>query len=201
VASLVLAVTACSSNATDHDHPAGMVDVSNVVFVGGVTDEALARLLDGAPKDDARQAIVVDSPNLADPLPSDRPATFRFHLASQAMRRPGLRYRTTEQGSPYWQRAWRLALRAISPVSIAHAHGTPYNGTAYYLVVTDADSKQRLQVFTAETAYQPQADAWQALANARPPLKLEITSAFFEDNDVPSDGGPFVGGTFEFRIE
>jgi hypothetical protein len=32
-------------------------------------------------------------------------------------------------------------------------------------------------------------------------LTLTITSTFFEDNNVPADGGPFVGGSFPFRIE
>lgn len=197
---LLMAVTACSSDA-DHDHSTGAVDISNAIYVGGVTDEALERLLDVTPKDDARQAIVVDSPDLSEPLPADIAATFEFHLASQAMRTPGPRKGAARHRASHWQRAWHEVVRGLSPVSVAHAHGTPYNGTAYYLVVTDADAQTLLQVFTPQTSYQPEADAWHRLADAKQPLKLGITSAFFEDNDIPADGGPFVGGTFEFRIE
>jgi len=69
-------------------------------------------------------------------------------------------------------------------------------------VITDADSKPKLQVFTPDTSFTPEAADWQNLVQARQPLKLEITWAIFERNDIPADGGPFVGGMYPpFRIE
>jgi len=199
---LALLLASCSSNssdATDHHDAGSEQDISNVIYVGGVTDEALVRLLDVAPKNDARQAVIVDSPDLSMPLAKNSPATLQFHLATEAVRAPGLQ--PSEDTPAIWRRPWHDFLRLLAPEGIAHAHGTPYNGTAYYLVISDADSKQLLQVFTAATSFTPEAVDWQRLSQAAQPLKLEITSAFFEENTIPAGGGPFVGGTFSFRIE
>ena len=196
---LLLLLSSCSSDSTvPSDHPDTGGDLSDVIYVGGVNDEALDRMLDGTPKEDPRQAVVVDSPDLSTPLPQASAATFTFHLASEATYVPGLRRRSPPSK---WQRAVHALGRFLSPEGTAHAHGAPYNGTAYYLVISDADSKTRLQVFTPETSFTPGAIDWQNLVQAPQPLKLEITSAFFEENDVPADGGPFVGGTFPFSIE
>jgi len=200
----MLLLASCSSNSnapTDHHDTGGEQDISNVIYVGGVTDEALVRLLDVAPKHDARQAVIIDSPDLTAPLAKDSPATFGFHLATEATRSPGLRLRPAGAPPAKWRRPVQDFLRLLAPERIAHAHGVPYNGTAYYLVFTGADSKQVLQVFTAGTSFTPEAVDWQHLTEAPQPVTLEITSAFFEDNSIPADGGPFVGGTFPFRIE
>jgi hypothetical protein len=197
---LLLGLCSCSSNASAPTDPGGQ-DISDVIYVGGVTDEALERMLDVTPKEDPRQALVVESPDLSAPLPADSAATFEFHLASTAQRAPVVPVGPVGSQPSKWQRSFREFVHLLAPVRIAHAHGAPYNGTAYYLVITDADSKQRLQVFTTETSFTPEAVDWQNLVQARQPLTLTITSAFFEDNDVPASGGPFVGGTFPFRIE
>jgi hypothetical protein len=68
-------------------------------------------------------------------------------------------------------------------------------------VITDKDSRQVLQVFTSGSSFTPEAVDWQHLVDAPQPLTLEITSAYFENNSVPADGGPFVGGKFQFTIE
>lgn len=199
---LLLLLSSCSSDASapaDH-HPNGQ-DISDVIYVGGVTDEALERLLDTKPKDDPRQAMVVESPDLSAPLPQDSAATFKFHLASEAKRAPSLQRGSGRSQPSKWQRSFHEVLQFLAPVRVAHAHGAPYNGTAYYLVITDANSQQKLQVFTTETSFTPEAVDWQNLVQAPQPLTLSITSAFFEDNDVPVDGGPFVGGAFPFEIE
>jgi hypothetical protein len=190
----------CSNDANDsRQKPASPPDIGSVVYAGGTTDEALLRLLDITAKDDARQYVIVDAPDLSEPLPSDPPAAFEFHLASEATHVPTPRAAPVPR--PAWRRALGEVLQLLGPPRVAHAHGVPYNGTAYYLVVRDADSKPLLQVFTGKASYTPAADAWQKLTEAKPPLTLDITSAFFEANDIPADGGPFVGGEFEFTIE
>ncbi|HKO47381.1 MAG TPA: hypothetical protein VJV79_06645 [Polyangiaceae bacterium] len=201
---LLLLAASCSSNAsapTGQKDAGGQQDISNVIYLGGVTDEALIRLLDVPAKNDARQALLVTSPDLSAPLAKDSPAAWQFQLASEASRAPTPRLRPARAQSTQWRRSLHEVLQLLTPVRVAHAHGAPYNGTAYYLVFSDADGKQRLQVFTTETSFTPEAVDWQNLVQAPQPLKLEITSAFFEDNDVPTDGGPFIGGTFPFRIE
>ncbi|HYQ42366.1 MAG TPA: hypothetical protein VER11_10360 [Polyangiaceae bacterium] len=201
---LVLLLSACSSDSNapaNQNGPDGQQDISNVIYVGGVTDEALERMLDVAPKNDPRQAVIVDAPDLSVPVPKETAATFEFHLATEAKRAPSLHPGPAGNPPSKWRRGVHEFLQFLAPERIAHAHGTPYNGTAYYLVITDKDSKQILQVFTSGTSFTPEAADWQHLTDAPQPLTLAITSAFFEDNSVPSDGGPFVGGSFQFRIE
>jgi len=201
---LVLSLSACSSDSnapTGQNDPGGEQDISNVIYVGGVTDEALERMLDGTPKNDPRQTVIVDAPDLGSPVPKDTAATFQFHLATEAKRMPGLQPVPASNSASIWQRGFHELLQFLAPERVAHAHGTPYNGTAYYLVITDKDSKQILQVFTPETSFTPEAVDWQHLTDAPQPLTLKITSAFFDDNSVTTDGGPFVGGSFQFRIE
>jgi hypothetical protein len=200
---LVLLLASCSSNSsdsTDHHEPAGEQNIDDVIYVGEVTDEALVRLLDGTPKNDPRQAVIIDSPDLSVPLSKDSPATLQFHLASQASRAPLLQGPSAPP-RPGWQRSLHEFLRLLAPEGVAHAHGAAYNGPAYYLVITGADSKQVLKVFTPKTSFTPEALDWQHLAEAPQPLRLEITSAFFDANSIGQDGGPFVGGTFSIRIE
>lgn len=200
----LLLLAACSSNtdATGNTpETGGLPDISNVVYVGGTTDEALLRLLDVTAKDVATQRAILDAPDLSAPLPQDSPGTFSFHLASQTARtpRPGANPRSPP-GSKF-QRPLRELMRFIAPERVAYAHGTPYNGTAYLLVIADANAKPALRVFTNQTSYTPDAGLWQSLALAAQPLSLSITSGFFEENNIPEDGGPFVGGTFAFRVQ
>jgi hypothetical protein len=102
---------------------------------------------------------------------------------------------------PAWQRPLREILKLLGPPRVAHAHGAPFNGNGYFLQFLDADDEPLVQVFTSKTNYAPDADHWQTLLEAKQPLTLKVTSAFFENNDIPSDGGPYQGGSFEFSIE
>jgi len=201
---LVLLGLACSSNSdapANPNGPDGEQDTDNVIYVPNVTDEALDRMLAITPKTDARQAAIVDSPDLTAPVSKDSPATFQFHLQGQSAQAPGLRFAPSSPAPSKWRRGLHELLQLLAPERIAHAHGEAYNGTAYYLVISDKDSKQILQVFTPETSYTPEAVDWQHLVEAPQPLTLEITSAYFESNNVTVDGGPFVGGKFQFQIE
>lgn len=201
---LVLLISACSSNSdgpAKQSGPAGEQDLSNVIYVPSVTDEALEHMVAIAPKTDTRQVAIVDSPDFTAPVPKDSPATIEFHLLSETAHTPGLRFAPNGEASPKWRRGLHELMQLLAPERVAHAHGEAYNGTAYYLVITDKDSKQILQVFTPETSYTPEALDWQHMVEAAQPLTLEITSAFFESNNVPAGGGPFVGGKFQFRIE
>jgi hypothetical protein len=199
-AATLMLLLGCSNESDDAtNEPAGPADISNVIYAGGTTDEALLRLLDAAPKDEPQQYVIVDAPDLSEPLSPDTAPTFELHLASEARHVPAPR--ALPAPPPVWQRALREVLQLLGPPRVAHAHGVPYNGTAYYLVISDADAKPQLQLFTGKTSYTPETDVWQKLAQAKQPLTLTIISGFFEDNDIPADGGPFVGGTFELRIE
>jgi hypothetical protein len=202
---LLLLLSSCSSDGSappDHHGPAGEQDLSNVIYVGAVNDEALERMLDAPLKNDPRRTVVVDSPDLSLPVPPDTAPTLRFHLESEeATRRPGLQLEPPRTQPSKWQRSFRELVRFLSPERVAHAHGAPYNGTAYYIVISDAHSKPKLQAFTPETSFTPEAVDWQNLVQAQQPLTLTITSALFVESAVPAEGGPFDGGSFPFRIE
>jgi len=200
---LALVATACSSDnkASDAQGPAGEQDIGQVIYVGEPTDEALLRLLDSTAMADPHHALTLDSPDVTAPVPKDAPVTFAFHVAASAQSTPTMQRALGQPGRFAWRRGLHEFLQLIAPVRIAHAHGAPYNGTAYYLVVSDRDSKPVLQVFTSETSFTPEAVDFQHLVDAPQPLTLEITFADFEDNRIPSGGGPFQGGKFQFRIE
>lgn len=201
LAQLLLALLpGCSSDGSSSSAPDDPLNVADVIYVGSPTDEALLHLLDAAPQDVPQKYVVLDSPDTSAPVPKDAPATLSFHPASQASRTlPGARTPTNRDTA--WRHAWRSVGKLLSPIGTAHAHGVPYNGTAYFLVVSDAASHRLLRVFTNQTSYTPDAKAWQRLAAAPQPLTLVISSAFFEENQIPDDGGPFVGGTFRFELE
>ncbi len=198
---LLLALSSCSSDAKEpaKRDPDAALDLSRAVYVGSTTDEALERLVDATLKDDPNQYVIVDAPDLSEPLSADTPATFEYHLASQASRSP--RVEPAPAAPPAWQRSLRELVKLLGPLRVAHAHGAPYNGIGYFLNFKDADQRSQLLVFTSKAAFTPDAEAWQTLADAKQPLELVITSAYFEENDIPSDGGPFVGGSFELRVE
>ena len=71
---LLLALASCSSDNTSP--PPVEHDLSDVIYVGEVTDEALRYLLAATPKNDPQQVVIIDSPDLSAPLPKDSPATF-----------------------------------------------------------------------------------------------------------------------------
>jgi hypothetical protein len=87
-------------------------------------------------------------------------------------------------------------LQFLAPERIAHAHGEPYSGPALLPRDHDADSKQRLQVFTPKTSFTPEAGDWQKLVQAPQPLKLEITSAFFGKTGSPWTAGHSSAASF-----
>jgi hypothetical protein len=199
----LLAAAACSSKSADK--PAAestrVPDLDEVVYVNATTDEALDRLLNTTAKDDPKQYVLLDSPDVAAPVSANAPATFAFHPASNAANAPVRPARPEQKAPPVWRRPLRELLQLLGPPREAFAHGAAFNGTGYFLEFIDAGGKPVHQAFTDLTSYTPEADAWQDLVEAEQPLTLRISSAFFEDNMIPSDGGPFVGGSFQFSIE
>jgi hypothetical protein len=198
----LVGLTACSNDADPPPQATDEApDLADVVYVAGTTDEALERLVDATPKDDARQYVTIDAPDLSAPLSANAPVTFEYHLASQARLTPKPSSKTPPAALPAWQRPLREVLKLLGPPRVAYAHGTPYNGTAYFLSFVDAEDQAVLRVFTGKPSYTPDSAAWESLTQARQPLTLEVTSAFFEDNDILADGGPYRGGSFDLSIE
>ena len=192
-----LLTVACSDGSGDEPHAPGNSGTDDVVYAGGTTDEALEQLLDRTPKEVAAERLVIDSPSADAVLSASEPALFAFHGGSSGRALPPANY-----SPPSWKdRAWTDLKQLFGPELSAHAHGTPYSGTAYLLVVDDAKGASRLRVFTGETSYEVDSATWSALGEVPQPLTLTIVSAFFEENDIPADGGPFVGANVQFSIE
>ncbi len=196
VFALTLGLTsACSSSSSSHaDENAAIGDV---VYVGATTDEALSRFLDAPPKDSAAEYIAFDTPQSGQTLAKDPPPTFLFHqLNARNEVHPAPRH-----GTPNWARRARWDLESLfAGLPLAYAHGTPFNGTAFWLVFSDSYAKAQLRVFSDQTAYTPDSSALSTLASAAQPITLTVTSAVFEENAIPPGGGPFVGGSVEFTL-
>jgi hypothetical protein len=197
---LTLLLAGCSGDDTDKNGDEGGADLEGVVYVGRTTDEALEYLLDRTPEDRESQRLVIDSPAADATLSKDEPPVISYHNAvtGQLERRPA--------PSHYVAPAWTLRARTdlsnlFGPVRAAHAHGTPFNGLAYFLEVDDADGNHGLRVFTDQPSYTPESVAWAALSGLSQPLRLTIVLAIFEENEVLANSGPYLGGSIEFRVE
>jgi len=197
---LVVLLAGCSDEKSDEPAPEGE-DLADVIYVGRPTDEALVYMLDRTPEDKESQRLAIDAPAADATLSKDEPAriAYRFAVTGQLERRSNS---PTEYVPPHWtKRALTDLAQLFGPERTAHAHGTPFNGLAFFLEIDDAGGNHAIRVFTDETSYQPESVAWSALSGLAQPLRLTITSAIFEENHVLANGGPYVGGSVEFRVE
>jgi len=115
---MLLLVASCSSSASapsGQKDPSGQPDISDVIYVGGVTDEALSRLLDASPQNDPRQAVELSAPDLSTPLSKDRSATWQFQLAGELTRAPGPRVWQVRDQPARWQRSIHQFLQLLAP--------------------------------------------------------------------------------------
>jgi len=198
---LLLASVACSSkspSAEEQEDPR----LDEVVYVGAATDEALERLIYAPLKREDGQLLSFDSPSNGAQLPSSPAPEFSWHFAESARSQPSPASAPTRVARVSFKRRVFADLQHLfGPIAQAHAHGAPYNGSAFYLVFKDDAGQTPLRVFTPEQTYTPEADAFAALAQAKQPLTLHIVSATFDNNALIKDGGPFEGGSVTFSIE
>jgi len=95
----------------------------------------------------------------------------------------------------------RLAVAGVPVGAIrpANAHGTPFSGIGYFLVV--GDSRQTyLRVFTTETSYQPSDEQWRAMWDAQGSLVATVHVARFASDVLVTGNGPFVSDIIPFTI-
>jgi hypothetical protein len=188
-ASLAMYAGACQSSGD----PAATDPLQGVFYEGGANDEALVELLVKTPVASASQGTMFDVPVASQVLPAGAPATFAWHVggATGALQPPA--------GPPSTRSAWARLVDLVG-VRAASAHGPPVNGRAYFLVLSTADKHELARVFTTNLSYTPDAATWQKLQSAASPLTAGITSAVFENNRIPSDGGPYVGQPVTFSL-
>jgi hypothetical protein len=208
---------ACDDHDDDHEPTS---DIGDVVLEGTVTDEtfvALQSALDqGPPVTDVAQGGSLDAPADGAELPRTPAALFSWHFGATAARPAapaGARLAASEPPSPSpWAlspvperpagfAAFAAPLRELlGPMRSAHAHGTPYTGTATYLRFSIDSNPKLVEVFTSNTSYTPAPELWSKLTGAGKPITLSLVSAIFEENRVAQDGGPFAGSTVTFTI-
>lgn len=183
-------IASCSDDS--EEATAGLDDV---VFVNDISDEALARLLEQTPVNEPAERLEIYAPSADAVLPKTTPVSFSWRKAGSA-RRPAVPAQPSRL-----PRLLHALETFLSPIGVAHAHGAPYTGPAYYLVFSVPNNAQLLRVFTAARSYTPDDASWAKLSAARGPIRLDISSAIFENSLIVSDGGPFLGATTQFTLE
>jgi hypothetical protein len=81
----------------------------------------------------------------------------------------------------------------------AHAHGTPMNGKAYLLTLRSNGSTV-VRVFTTNTTYTPDDEAWSKLKTAKS-IEAVLATATYDQNNILQGSGPFVAPGVAFTIE
>ncbi len=178
LASAAIYTPACGD---DDDHETSVEpSTSDVVFTEEGGDEALEVMLATGPTVNATKAAAFTSPTEGMSLSGATSPTFSWTVP------------TTGSNSPL-RRAPRLPReRLFGPPRSAHAHGDAVNGAAYFLVFSTPGNDKLLRVFTTKTSYQPDEAAWSRLKGAQGPIKAELITAIFDNNNLAPGGGPFT---------
>lgn len=197
---LAVLLAGCSDD-EQHAHPEDEHELSDVVFVGKATDEALEYLLDRPAKDSESERLTIDSPEAGATLSKDEAPTIAYHSAVSGRLEPRPLAPSPYVRPPWPRRAIDELVGLFGPLRSAHAHGAPFSGLGYYLELVDGDGKRLLRVFTDERSYTPELATWSQFADVAQPIELTIVSAAFEQNEIPSGGGPFLGARIDFTVE
>jgi len=195
---------ACSAGAPDdggsgHAHQeAALVDV---VYQGKVTDEALLRLLDHESQPEAQAQVSVCSVAAGAIVTPETPIEFSLSTSGCALApaaSPNTYAGNARQATD--EPVLSVLLGALAPIGVAHAHGAPFNGTAYYLRVVDAGGVVSMRAFTDATTYTPNQAQWARMIESTAPLQLEIVWAEFDNNEV-AGSGPFEAQPVSFQLQ
>lgn len=194
------------------DTTPGGTDISDVIYEGGASDEALEFLLAKAPSVDASQGTVFDAPEGGASLPSATPPTFKWHVGGmssvdsragdqRSARAESDAERAGGSGDASGATDFMSELRALAGgVREASAHGPPVNGRAYFLVLSTESGEALVRVFTTLLEYTPDAVAWGKITASGGTIKASITGAIFDNNRIAVGGGPFAGQDVTFSI-
>ncbi len=200
LASLPLASLAAYVSGCEHEHEATapIAGLTDVVYVGAATDEALRGLLDAPLKNGDKRSRLTAPANGAKlgTLP-----TFAWSFGTGTSG-------PTDAGAvgfePKTRRRNRdlvgLLTAAFPGERQAFAHGEPLNGTAYLLVLSTAAGDKLLRVFTTQTTFTPDAVAWDKVKKAGASVRAVVTTGLFENNKLVSGGGPFEGEAISFEV-
>lgn len=174
-----------SSSSSTGSWSGGPEDLSDVIYEGGATDEALVALLAHTPVGGPDDGAKFVSPTDGASLPAASPYAFSWTAV-------------VARATPTWpERALDLLLGGVRT---AYAHGAPISGRAYFVVFQTPTNAKLLRVFTTNLAYTPDAAAWQRLVDAGA-FTVVIGDAIFDENKVAADGGPFVGPPISVSVK
>ena len=178
---------ACS----DDHHDDGATGPTDAVYEGTATDEGLSNLEGLETKTDVARAPLITSPTNGAKVQSASAPTFTWKATPTATLPPSRRSQNTRfaMGAPF------------GPMRSAHAHGTPMNGKAFLLVFKNASGATVLRVLTTNATYQPTADKFGKLKEAKTALTLSIAGASYDNNNVVQGSGPFVGEPVSFTLD
>jgi hypothetical protein len=207
------ALYACADDhETEPQAPSGYEDV---VYEGTVTDEALTPLVSaleqGMPLDVASKAPTLDAPADAAQVPRSPIPTFTWHIGATASNRGMATDRRRAEVFPDHAGPERRSAggeasllgplaELFGPVRSAEAHGTPFTGTATWVVFSTSSNPKLERVFTSELAHTPSQAAWDTMVAAAAPITVTLIGGIFESNRLAADGGPFRGSATTFTI-
>lgn len=192
----------------EHDEVVVGPELSDVLYEGAATDEALVAL-DSAldqkdPVTDVTRAPTLDMPTLAQ-LPKSLIPTFTWHTGMVTRVSPGQtdapRRGLALMQLPETKSALQMGFSELfGPVKAAHAHGDPLVGPAAFLVFSTASDPKLVRVFTSLTSYTPSQATWDKMIAANAEITLSLIGAEFDNNRIADSGGPFQGTKFVFTI-
>lgn len=179
----------CDSQSDDHDDghahagAAGAAAGASTLYEGGVTDESLDSIKGVAAKVDDARAAAITAPGEGQTLAASTPFTFTWS--------GGLSRAPSAPSSPAAPPSrWVELRKLLTPINVAHAHGTPYSGVAYLLTLSTS-SGAVVEVHTSKTTYTPDQATWSLLSGAGSPITAQLVTARLQNNLLSGDG-PFL---------
>lgn len=185
---------------------------ADVIYVNGMTDEALEALLAADLKTDAEKAAAFTWPEPGAALAPAEPFEFCWHVGpvaanerSKSQNRLGalpsdLFVPRAEKQQPSTGFATGMLKSLLSGVRSAHAHGTPVDGPGYLLVISTESDPKFLRVFTNTVDYTIAPADWDRMKAVGAEMTAKVIWADFETNRVLNDGGPWDGTPVTFTI-
>ncbi len=194
-----VAIYACGDD--HHEEVEVPATYDDVIYAGETTDEALVALASAldqkAPANVPSQAPTLDTPAADAALPKTPIPTFTWHVGGMTTRTPAA---LLPLEAPAARGFLSPLAELVGPVRTAHAHGTPFTGTATWLVFSTDANPKLARVLTGATSYTPEQAVWDRMVAAKAPITLTLVGAVFADNRIVTDGGPFQGSKTTFTI-
>jgi hypothetical protein len=155
------------------------------IYEGGAQDEAFRAIADAEKQspNDASKAVTILDPSAGEQLSrAATPPTFRWYSPIRAAEAP-VRRSAPRRG--LWDRA-----RSVI-ISDAWAHGTPFTGDLYDVMIHVPEETCPVRVVTGNASWTPSAEVWARIVEGGDgPRIVQIFSAYLRDDRVTE--GPYA---------